>query len=179
MFKQTMETEHGAQGRAHTQHNRLTFSRGNCCSSGSKTTDYTDVRKWILTPTSHPVHENQNVWIRDLNGQRQKLLGENTGSILMTWNMLRPGGQDAKCTDSTSKKGIPQVSRGKESTCQHRRCKRCGFSSWVGKFPLEKETAAYSSILAWESPRTEEPGRLQLDKASDTTQQINNKQQQK
>ena len=29
------------------------------------------------------------------------------------------------------------------------------------KDPLEEETAAYSSILAWEIPWTEEPGRLQ------------------
>ena len=28
--------------------------------------------------------------------------------------------------------------------------------------PLEKEMATYSSILAWEIPWTEEPGRLQL-----------------
>ena len=27
--------------------------------------------------------------------------------------------------------------------------------------PLEEETATHSSILAWEIPRTEEPGRLQ------------------
>ena len=27
--------------------------------------------------------------------------------------------------------------------------------------PLEKEMATYSSILAWEIPRTEEPGGLQ------------------
>ena len=27
--------------------------------------------------------------------------------------------------------------------------------------PLEKEMATHSSILAWEVPRTEEPGRLQ------------------
>ena len=27
--------------------------------------------------------------------------------------------------------------------------------------PLEKEMATHSSILAWEIPRTEEPGRLQ------------------
>ena len=26
--------------------------------------------------------------------------------------------------------------------------------------PLEKETATHSNILAWEIPRTEEPGRL-------------------
>ena len=29
------------------------------------------------------------------------------------------------------------------------------------KDPLEKEMAIYSSTLAWEIPRTEEPGRLQ------------------
>ena len=29
------------------------------------------------------------------------------------------------------------------------------------KDPLEKEMAAHSSILAWEIPWTEEPGRLQ------------------
>ena len=27
--------------------------------------------------------------------------------------------------------------------------------------PLEKETATHSNILAWEIPRTKEPGRLQ------------------
>ena len=39
---------------------------------------------------------------------------------------------------------------GKESTCQ---CRRCGFSPWI--------TATHSSILSWEIPWTEEPGRLQ------------------
>ena len=36
---------------------------------------------------------------------------------------------------------------------------------WVGSLaqedPLEEEKAAYSSILAWRIPWTEEPGRLQ------------------
>ena len=27
--------------------------------------------------------------------------------------------------------------------------------------PLEKETATHSNILAWKTPRTEEPGKLQ------------------
>ena len=35
--------------------------------------------------------------------------------------------------------------------------------------PLEKGMAAYSSILAWRSPWTEEPGRLQP-KEGDTTE---------
>ena len=33
--------------------------------------------------------------------------------------------------------------------------------SLSGKDPLEKEMATYSSILAWETPWTEEPGGLQ------------------
>ena len=35
------------------------------------------------------------------------------------------------------------------------------FDRWVRKDPLEKEMAAHSSILVWEIPWTEEPGRLQ------------------
>ena len=40
--------------------------------------------------------------------------------------------------------------------------------------PLEKGTATHSSILAWEIPWTEEPGRLQSQghKESDTTEQL-------
>ena len=33
--------------------------------------------------------------------------------------------------------------------------------SLVQEDPLEKEMATHSSILAWEIPQTEEPGRLQ------------------
>ena len=37
--------------------------------------------------------------------------------------------------------------------------------TWIqslgGKIPLEEELATHSSILAWEIPWTEEPGRLQ------------------
>ena len=46
---------------------------------------------------------------------------------------------------------------GKESACQCRRHKR-GLD-WED--PLEKEMASHSSILAWEIPWTEQPGRLQ------------------
>ena len=35
------------------------------------------------------------------------------------------------------------------------------FRSLSWEDPLEKETAAYSSIIAWEIPWTKEPGRLQ------------------
>ena len=56
--------------------------------------------------------------------------------------------------------GLPMWHRGKESTCQCRRHKRCGF--FLGqKDPLEEEMATHSSILAWRIPWTEEPGGLQ------------------
>ena len=32
--------------------------------------------------------------------------------------------------------------------------------TWVGKIPLEKGVATYSSVLPWGISRTEEPGRL-------------------
>ena len=46
---------------------------------------------------------------------------------------------------------------GKESACQ---CQRCRFDPWVGKIPLEEEMVTHSSILAWETPWTEEAGEL-------------------
>ena len=48
----------------------------------------------------------------------------------------------------------------KEPTCQCRRHKRCRFSPWVGKIPLEKAMATTSSILDWKMPWTEEPSKL-------------------
>ena len=47
---------------------------------------------------------------------------------------------------------------GKESACQCRRCKKCGFGPLED--PLNK-MATYSSILAWKIPRAEKPDRLQ------------------
>ena len=49
---------------------------------------------------------------------------------------------------------------GKESASQ---CKRCRSQvRFLGQEdPLENEMATHSSILAWEIPGTEEPGRLQ------------------
>ena len=35
-------------------------------------------------------------------------------------------------------------------------CRRRGFHPWVRKDPLEKEMPTHSSILAWESPWTED-----------------------
>ena len=38
------------------------------------------------------------------------------------------------------------------------------------KDPLEKEMSTHSSILAWEIPRTKEPGRLQFTRSQSQTQ---------
>ncbi|CAN0235580.1 unnamed protein product [Rangifer tarandus platyrhynchus] len=54
--------------------------------------------------------------------------------------------------------GLPCWFSGKESACQ---CRRLPVRSLVWEDPLEKERATCSSILAWEIPWTEEPGRIQ------------------
>ena len=58
-------------------------------------------------------------------------------------------------------RGFPGGASGKESTCQCRRPKRCGFDPSVGNDPLEEGMATHSSIVAWRIPWTEEPGGLQ------------------
>ena len=57
--------------------------------------------------------------------------------------------------------GLPRWCSGKESACQCKRLKRCGFNPWVGKIPC-KEMATHSSILARKIPWTEEPSGLQF-----------------
>ena len=50
---------------------------------------------------------------------------------------------------------LPKWHSGKESACQWRRQRRCGFNPWVGKVPWRKEMTAHSSILALKIPSTE------------------------
>ena len=58
--------------------------------------------------------------------------------------------------------------QGKDSACQ---CRGVQLPSLVREDPLEQEMATHSSLVAWEIPWTEEPGRLQSRgrKESDTT----------
>ena len=49
---------------------------------------------------------------------------------------------------------------GKESACKAGDAKD-SIQSLGGEDPLEEEMTSHSSILAWKTPRTEEPGRLQ------------------
>ena len=56
--------------------------------------------------------------------------------------------------------GLPKWLRGKESVCSTGDAGDAGCP--LGQEdPLEIEKATHSSILAWEIPRTEDPGRLQ------------------
>ena len=65
-----------------------------------------------------------------------------------------------KLTDGVcSVRGFPGGARGKEPTCQCRRCNACGFNPRVGKIPWRRAT--HSSVLAWRIPRTEDSGGLQ------------------
>ena len=54
--------------------------------------------------------------------------------------------------------GFPGGASGKESACQCRRHKRCGFDPWVRKIPCSRKWQP--SPVAWKIPWTEEPGRL-------------------
>ena len=65
-----------------------------------------------------------------------------------------------------SLQGFPGGGSDKESTCQCRRHKRCGFNHWIiwslgCEDPLEEEMATYSSFLAWRIPWTDKPARPQ------------------
>ena len=51
--------------------------------------------------------------------------------------------------------------RGKASACQCRRHRRDAVGSLGQEDPLEEGVVTHCSILAWEIPWTEEPGRLQ------------------
>ena len=55
---------------------------------------------------------------------------------------------------------FPGSSDGKESTCNAGDTGDAGSVPWLGK-SLEKKMVTHSSILAWKTPWTEEPGGLQ------------------
>ena len=66
-------------------------------------------------------------------------------------------GQPPKYSSSVlPQEGLPRwLSR--EADSQGRTCRRPEFDLWVGKIP-RRGNATHSKILAWEIPRTEEPG---------------------
>ena len=62
---------------------------------------------------------------------------------------------------STGGGGFPGGASGKEPACQCMRPKRQGFDPWVRKMPWRRAWQPTPVFLPGESPRTEEPGRLQ------------------
>ena len=56
--------------------------------------------------------------------------------------------------------GFPGSASGKELACQCRKHNETWVQSLGWEDPLEEEMALHSSILAWEIPWTEEPGKL-------------------
>ena len=69
--------------------------------------------------------------------------------------------------------GFPSGSVSKESACNEGDLVR----SLGQEGPLEEEMATHSSVIAWEFPRTEEPGRLQSmgSQELDTTEWLNHR----
>ena len=79
------------------------------------------------------------------------------GLLSMGSQRIRHDGSNLACI-----MGLPKWHSGKESACQCRRHRRHGFNSLGWEDPLEKEMVIHTSILAWETPWTEEPGGLQF-----------------
>ena len=61
----------------------------------------------------------------------------------------------------TRQDGASQDTRGKDCTCQCRRCQRCRFDPWVRKILWRRARQPSPGFLPGKSPSTEEPGRLQ------------------
>ena len=77
------------------------------------------------------------------------------------WGFKESDTTEQLSTTQNTPLSFPGGISGKESTFQCKRHKRHGFNPWVRKIPLEEGMATHSSILVWEIPWTEEPGRLQ------------------
>ena len=84
---------------------------------------------------------------------------------LQTPNAGGPGSVPGQGTRShmLQLKGFLNGSAGKESACSAGDTRDAGSIPGSGRTPPEKEMATRSSILAWRTPRTEEPGRLHTD----------------
>ena len=66
-------------------------------------------------------------------------------TLCIIWQLRPPRGRDWF-------KGLPSWLSDKEFACQCRGCRRCGFSPWAGKIPLDQEVATHASTLCLENP---------------------------
>ena len=74
---------------------------------------------------------------------------------------LREGTQFSSSNTSYKTVGLPRWLGGKESAYQCRKHKRCEFNPCVRKIPWRRAWQPTLVFLPGESPRREEPGRLQ------------------
>ena len=83
---------------------------------------------------------------------------ESNAKLELTFIIINLWGSLLICRPVQSELRLPRWLSGKESACQCRRCKKCGFSPWVRKISwVGNGNALQYSCLAW----TEEPGRQQ------------------
>jgi len=73
-----------------------------------------------------------------LNSTGLNYVGPTICRFSSTGNTAVPHGLWLNWGCRTTIRGFPAGASGKESTCQCRRFKRCGFDPWVGKIPLRK-----------------------------------------
>ena len=108
-----------------------------------------------ITPTRRTRTKKKHVNIKWPGALKQKAID----LIICSLDFCFPSPTEVFSVDSMVK-FLPQQSllswlNGKEPTCRGKRLKRPEFNSLV-----RKEIAAYTSILAWKTPWTEEPGGL-------------------
>ena len=111
----------------------------------------------LLTLHSSPVHLEvwslSGIWVRSPKTMQPSYL---TPSL----NLWRPDFYISPAEGFLW--GFPGDASGKESSCQHRRHKRCGFDSLMGKIPWRRIWQPTIVFLPGESPWTEEPDKLQF-----------------
>ena len=87
--------------------------------------------------------------------ERNKLVSKINSGVFLKGGLATP----VTLRQEAFLQGFPRGSDGKESACNAGDCLQCSIPE-LGK-PLEKGMATYSSILAWRTPWTEDPCRLQ------------------
>ena len=106
---------------------------------------------FILSLTKCPVHDCKNISLQCKKKLCSHFQWIYMGNFLLSHNLVL-------IMASVLIYELLRWLSGKESAWQSRRRKRFEFNPWVRKNPLEKEVATHSSVLAWRTPWTEEPG---------------------
>ena len=113
-------------------------------------------RKWQPTPVFLP-GESQGRW--SLVGCR--LWGHKESDMTETTQQQQQQGLSQRIAYSRRFRGASSMVQWVNNSPAMQETQETLFQSLGWKDPLEKEMATHSSILAWEIPWTEEPGKLQ------------------